>query len=40
MSRIYTGDMQSVDTEVLEALKALPNDYWVLAGFTVGREVD
>ena len=40
MSRIYAGDMASIDTEVLEALKALPNDYWVLAGFTVGREVD
>jgi hypothetical protein len=40
VSRIYTGDMASVDTEVLEVLKTLPNDYWVLAGFTVGREVD
>jgi hypothetical protein len=40
MSRIYAGDMASIDTEVLEALKALPNDYWVLAGFTCGREVD
>jgi hypothetical protein len=40
MSRIYAGDMASIDTEVLEAMKLLPNDYWVLAGFTVGREVD
>ena len=40
MSRIYAGDLASVDQEVLAALKLLPDDYWIFAGFHVGREVD
>ncbi len=40
MSHIFAGDEKSIDPEVIEAVKGLPNNYWVLAGFTVGREVD
>jgi hypothetical protein len=40
MARIYTGDIQAVDPEILEAVKGLPDDYWVFAAFNIGRDVD
>jgi len=40
LARIFSGDQNSLDLEVLEALKTLPDTYWVFAGFHVGREVD
>jgi hypothetical protein len=40
MARIYAGDLNSVDPDVLDRLKALPIDYRVFASFQVGREVD
>jgi hypothetical protein len=40
LAHIFSGDLNSLDLEVLEALKTLPDTYWVFAGFHVGREVD
>ena len=40
MARIFVGETTRVDQEVLEAVKRLPDDYWVFAEFNVGRNVD
>lgn len=40
MSRIFAGELSRIDDDVLEALKGLPDDYWVLAEFNVGRNMD
>ena len=41
MARIFAGaDRKQIDTEVLEAFKALPDDFWVFAEFTIGRNID
>lgn len=40
MSRIFCGDKASVDAEIFELVKTLPDEYWVFAGFSIGREVD
>ncbi|MDP8910172.1 MAG: hypothetical protein M3N47_13900, partial [Chloroflexota bacterium] len=41
MARIFAGaDHKQIDAEVLEAFKALPNDFWVFAEFTISRNID
>jgi hypothetical protein len=40
MAKVYAGDLNSVDQEVLEAVRGLPSDYWAFASFNVGREID
>jgi hypothetical protein len=40
MSHIFAGELAKIDEEVLEALKALPDDFWIFAEFNVGRNVD
>lgn len=40
MAHIYIGDRSRVDDEVLEAIKKLPDDFWVFAEFGIGRNVD
>jgi hypothetical protein len=40
MARIYAGELSKLDEEVLESVKRLPDDFWVLAEFNIGRNVD
>ena len=41
MPHIFAGaDRQQIDPEVLEALKTLPDDFWVFAEFTISRNID
>ncbi len=40
MARIFVGDPGKVNPQVLEKVKTLPDDFWVLAEFTVTRNVD
>ncbi|MGH2352699.1 MAG: hypothetical protein ACRDI2_02640 [Chloroflexota bacterium] len=40
MARIFIGDPSRVDDEVLAAVKRLPDDFWVFAEFSIGRNVD
>lgn len=40
MSSIYVGDPSRVNRDVLEKTKELPNDFFVFAEFTIGRNVD
>jgi hypothetical protein len=40
MAHIFCGDERRLDTDVLEAVKTLPDSYWVLAEFDLSRNVD
>ena len=40
MARIYAGDLSKIDPEVLERVKELPDDFWVFAEFSIGRNID
>jgi hypothetical protein len=40
MARVYIGDRSRVDQAVLQAVQSLPDDFWVLAEFNVGRNID
>jgi hypothetical protein len=41
MAQIFAGaDRRQIDQEVLEAFKALPDDFWVFAEFTISRNID
>jgi hypothetical protein len=40
VARIYIGEPSKVDQEVLEKVKELPDDFWVFAEFSIGRNVD
>jgi len=40
MARIFAGELSMIDQEVLDALKQLPDSYWVFAEFTIGRNID
>jgi hypothetical protein len=40
MARVYAGELSKLDEEVLEAVKRLPDDFWALAEFNIGRNVD
>src|SRR4051812_45586903 len=37
MARVFVGDKAKVNPEVLEAVKDLPNDFWVVLEFSVSR---
>jgi hypothetical protein len=40
MAQIYAGERSRIDASVLEAVRGLPDDYWVFAEFTLRRNVD
>ncbi len=41
MAYVYIGDKSKVDAEVLEAVKSLPDEFYVFAEFAVGqRNID
>jgi hypothetical protein len=40
MARIFAGELSMIDDEVLDALKQLPDSYWVFAEFNIGRNID
>lgn len=40
MARIYAGELSMIDQEVFEALKRLPDEFWVFTEFTIGRNID
>jgi hypothetical protein len=40
MAHIFAGELAKIDEEVLEAIKLLPDDFWVFAEFNVGRNID
>jgi hypothetical protein len=40
MAKIYAGELSMIDQEVLEALKRLPDSFWVFAEINIGRNVD
>jgi hypothetical protein len=40
MARIYAGELSMIDPEVLDALKQLPDTFWVFAEFNIGRNID
>lgn len=40
MAHIFAGELARIDPEVLEAVKELPDDFWIFAEFNVGRNVD
>jgi hypothetical protein len=41
MAHIYAGaDRRMIDQEVLDAFKHLPDDFWILAEFTIDRNID
>jgi hypothetical protein len=40
MAKIYAGELSMIDQEVLEALKRLPDSFWVFAEFNIGRNID
>ncbi len=40
MARIFAGDLSKIDPEVLERVKELPDDFWVFAEFSIGRNID
>ena len=40
MAHIFAGELAKIDEEVLEALKELPDDFWIFAEFNVGRNID
>jgi hypothetical protein len=37
MARVFVGDKAKVNPDVLEAVKDLPNDFWVVLEFSVSR---
>jgi hypothetical protein len=40
VARIYAGDLSKIDPEALERVKELPDDFWVFAEFSIGRNID
>src|SRR5579884_4231668 len=41
MANIYLGDLNKIDTDVLEKVQTLSDDYWIFAEFNVeGRNID
>ena len=40
MAKIFVGDQSKVDQAVLQQVQQLPDDYWVLAEFTLRRNYD
>jgi hypothetical protein len=40
VAQIFSGDSSKTDPEVLERVKDLPDDFWVFAEFSIGRNVD
>ena len=40
MARVFLGDQSRIDAEVLAALEALPDDFWILGEFTLRRNFD
>lgn len=40
MARIFAGELSMIDQEVFDALKQLPDDFWVFAEFNIGRNID
>lgn len=40
MARIYAGELSMIDQEVFDALKQLPDTFWVFAEFNIGRNID
>jgi hypothetical protein len=40
MARIFAGELSLIDQEVFDALKQLPDSFWVFAEFNIGRNID
>jgi hypothetical protein len=40
MARIFAGELSMIDQEVFDALKHLPDTFWVFAEFSIGRNID
>jgi hypothetical protein len=40
MARIFAGELSMIDQEVFDALKQLPDAFWVFAEFNIGRNID
>jgi hypothetical protein len=40
MARIYAGELSRLDQEIIEAVKGLPDDFWVLFEVTIERNID
>jgi hypothetical protein len=40
MAHIFAGELAKIDEEVFEALKELPDEFWIFAEFNVGRNID
>ncbi len=40
MARLYVGDVSRIHEGVLKAVKTLEDDYWVLAEFSISRNID
>lgn len=40
MAKIFAGELSMIDQEVYDALKRLPDAFWVFAEFNIGRNID
>jgi hypothetical protein len=40
VARIFAGELSMIDQEVFDALKLLPDDFWVFTEFNIGRNID
>lgn len=40
MAHVYAGELSRIDNEVFEAVKALPDDFWVFFEVTIERNID
>jgi hypothetical protein len=40
MARIFAGELSMIDQEVFDALKQLPDAFWVFAEINIGRNID
>lgn len=40
MARVFAGELSMIDQEVFDAIKRLPDTFWALAEFNIGRNVD
>lgn len=40
MAKIFAGELSMIDQEVFDALKRLPDSFWVFVEFNIGRNID
>lgn len=40
MARVYAGELNQIDEEILDVAKRFPDDFWVFTEFNIGRNID